>query len=152
TDRDFEELSKFVQAAQFDHLGVFSYSDEVTSASFNLDGKVDARTIYNRRRRLLAIQRKISRRRLRVLVGRTFPILVDGPSKETELLWEGRLPGQAAEIDGKTYINDFGGSPPEPGVFGRIRITESSDYDLVGTLDATAATRREQSPAFRVIS
>src|SRR5580698_4396795 len=55
TDADFEELCKFVQAAQFDRLGVFSYSDEDTSASFDLDAKVDARTIYNRKRHLMSL-------------------------------------------------------------------------------------------------
>ena len=50
-----------MKAAKFDRLGVFSYSDEDTSASFHLDGKVDARTIYNRKRQLMAMQRKISR-------------------------------------------------------------------------------------------
>ena len=99
-----------------------------------MDGKVDARTIYHRKRRLLALQRKISRARGREKVGQTFPILVEGPAKETELLWEGRLQGQAAEIDGKTYINDFEGPVPEPGTIGRIRVTESRDYDLIGTL------------------
>src|SRR5690606_18935537 len=61
TAADFEELCQFVQTAKFDRLGVFSYSDEDTSESFRLDGKVDARTIYNRKRRLLSIQKKISR-------------------------------------------------------------------------------------------
>ena len=54
TEADFEILCDFVKAAQFDRLGVFSYSDEDTSASFHLDAKVDARTIYNRKRKLMA--------------------------------------------------------------------------------------------------
>ena len=54
TEADFEELLQFVQAAQFDRLGVFTYSDEDTAASYHLDGKVDGRTIQNRKRRLMA--------------------------------------------------------------------------------------------------
>src|SRR6478609_3002235 len=69
TDSDFDELCQFVQAAQFDRLGVFSYSDEDTSKSFDLDAKVDARTIYNRKRHLMSLQRKISRAKNRTLVG-----------------------------------------------------------------------------------
>ena len=61
TEADFETLCQFVEAAQLDRLGVFSYSDEDTSKSYALDGKVDGRTISNRKRRLMAIQRKISR-------------------------------------------------------------------------------------------
>jgi ribosomal protein S12 methylthiotransferase len=60
TAEDFEELCQFVQAARFDNLGVFTYSDEDTSASYALDGKVDGRTIQNRKRRLMAIQRSPS--------------------------------------------------------------------------------------------
>ena len=69
TAQDFDELCQFVEAARFDRLGVFSYSDEDTSASYHLDGKVDGRTIYNRKRRLMALQRKIARARNRQLVG-----------------------------------------------------------------------------------
>src|SRR5262249_15106931 len=86
TETDFETLSQFVEAARFDRLGVFSYSDEDTSRSFHLDGKVAARTIYNRKRRLLAIQRKISKARNRRLRGDVIPVLVEGLSKETDLL------------------------------------------------------------------
>ena len=88
TEQDFETLCDFVKAAQFDRLGVFSYSDEDTSASFALDGKVDARTIYNRKRSLMALQRKISRARNRALVGREFPVLVEGPRPIPN--WSGR--------------------------------------------------------------
>ena len=69
TAEDFEELCQFVEAARFDNLGVFLYSDEDTSASFPLDGKVDGRTARNRQRRLMALQRKIARRSNRALVG-----------------------------------------------------------------------------------
>jgi ribosomal protein S12 methylthiotransferase len=134
TAADFETLCQFVQAAQFDRLGVFSYSDEDSSASFHLDGKVDGRTIYNRKRRLLGIQRKISKTRNKRLVGQEVSILVEGPSKETDLLWEGRMPTQAPEIDGVTLINDCEGAAPRTGEIRRLRITETHDYDVMGTL------------------
>ena len=134
TEQDFEELCGFVEAARFDRLGVFSYSDEETSHSYHLDGKVDARTIYNRKRKLMSLQRKISRARNKSLIGREFPVLVEGLSKETDLLWEGRLATQAPEIDGVCLINDFGGADPSPGELRKIRITEAHDYDLIGEL------------------
>jgi ribosomal protein S12 methylthiotransferase len=139
TDRDFEELCQFVEEAKFDRLGVFSYSDDDLSESYHLDGKVDARTIYNRKRKLMAIQRKISRRRNRELVGQRLPILITGPSAETDLLWEGRLQTQAHDIDGKTYIIDFADGVPNPGDFGEIRITRATDYDLFGKLESVEA-------------
>jgi ribosomal protein S12 methylthiotransferase len=134
TESDFEELCQFVRAARFDHLGVFSYSDEETSQSYRLDGKVDRRTIYNRKRRLMAFQRKISRERNGAFVGRELPVLIEGRCRETDLLWEGRLPSQAPEIDGVCYINDDGGHAPQPGQMRRLRVTQAHDYDLVGSL------------------
>ncbi|MEK7406001.1 MAG: 30S ribosomal protein S12 methylthiotransferase RimO [Acidobacteriota bacterium] len=141
TAKDFEELCEFVQAARFDHLGVFGYSDEDTSVSYDLDRKVDARAIYNRRRRLMAIQRKISRARTRALVGREPAIMVEGPSRETDLLFEGRLATQAPEIDGVCLINDVEGAAAAPGQIRRFRVTEAHDYDLVGTLLDMAPVR-----------
>jgi ribosomal protein S12 methylthiotransferase len=135
TERDFAELCEFVKAAEFDWLGVFSYSDEEGSPAFHLDKKVPARVIESRRRKLMQIQRQISKRKKRELVGRKLDVLALGSSEETELLWEGRAEIHAPEIDGKLFINDFG--PHEElveGEFYRCEITESHDYDLVGRI------------------
>lgn len=140
TDADFEELCQFVQEAKFDRLGVFSYSDEDISKSYELDAKVDARTIYNRKRKLMALQRKISRAGNQQLVGQEVPVLVDGPSTESELVWQARLATQAPDIDGVCYIADPGESaidgefPLTPGQFRMMRITKAHDYDLTGDL------------------
>ena len=136
TQSDFDELSGFLKAAQLDRVGVFKYSDEDTSRSFALDAKVDGRTIGNRQRSLMAVQRRISAAQNKRLVGREFTVMIEGPSAETDLLWEARLPTQAPEIDGVCYINDFGPTEvaPQPGQFRRYRVTEAKDYDLVGEL------------------
>jgi ribosomal protein S12 methylthiotransferase len=134
TEEDFETLCQFVEAAQFDRLGVFSYSDEDTSASFALDQKVDARTIYNRKRRLMSLQRKISNARNRKLVGREAQVLVEGPSADSELVWQARLSTQAPEIDGVCYISDPGEGPLRAGEFRTMRVTKAHDYDLTGEL------------------
>ena len=135
TEADFEQLCQFVQVAKFDWLGVFSYSDEEGAKAFDLGEKVPKRTIEARRRKLMRIQNKISRRAKAAWVGREIEILVEGPSEETELLWHGRTLDQAPEIDGVVLINDFG--PHEalvPGTFYRAEITESHDYDVVATI------------------
>ena len=152
TDSDFDELCQFVQAAQFENLGVFAYSDEDTSASYQLDEKVDGRTIQNRKRHLMAVQRKIARGRHRKLVGGEVSVLVEGVSSETDLLWEGRRPSQAPEIDGATLINDFEGAEPRQGEIRRLRITESHDYDVVGTLLAPTepAPRLASTPLINI--
>jgi ribosomal protein S12 methylthiotransferase len=132
TEADFAELCDFVKAAQFDWLGVFSYSDEDGSAAYHLGDKVPPREIERRRRKLMQIQRQISKKNKRKLVGRLFDALALGPSEETDLLWEGRTEMHAPEIDGKLFINDFGDHEElVPGTFYRCEITEAHDYDLV---------------------
>jgi ribosomal protein S12 methylthiotransferase len=145
TEQDFETLCQFVEAAQFDRLGVFSYSDEDSSKSFELDQKVDAKTIYNRKRHLMSIQKKISRKRNRALIGREFRVLVEGPSSDSELVWQARLSTQAPEIDGVCYISDPGEHPLNSGDMRTLRVTEAHDYDLTGELvDAPRATSQEK--------
>ncbi|HEX3745706.1 MAG TPA: 30S ribosomal protein S12 methylthiotransferase RimO [Bryobacteraceae bacterium] len=147
TAEDFEELCQFVEAAKFDNLGVFTYSDEDTSGSYALDRKVDGRTIQNRKRHLMAIQRKIARRRNRALVGREVPVLVEGRSQETDLLWSARMSTQAPEIDGVTLVNDFEGREPQAGEMRTLRITEAHDYDVVGTLLAPVEAPPQLAPS-----
>ncbi len=135
TEADFEELCAFIQAAKIDWLGVFSYSDEEGAGAFSLDEKVPKRTIEARRRKLMRLQQKISRKAREQWIGRELDILVEGEYEETELLWQGRTLDQAPEIDGKVLINDFG--PHEtlvPGTFYRAEITESHDYDVVARI------------------
>jgi len=150
TEENFEELCQFVQAAQFDRLGVFSYSDEETSQSYHLDSKVEKAAIHRRKRKLMALQRRISLSRNRQLIGREFPVLIEGRSKETELLWEARMATQAPEIDGVCLINDFGPGDARPGEMRCLRVTEAHDYDLVGEL--VDAPERLNTPAPQLAS
>jgi ribosomal protein S12 methylthiotransferase len=150
TDADFDTLCQFVEAAQLDRVGVFAYSDEDTSGSYALDGKVEGRTIANRKRRLMAIQKRISRAKNLAMVGREVPVLVEGLSPDTDLLWQARMSTQAPEIDGTVLINDFEGAEPTPGQMRLLRITEAHDYDLIGTLLAStepAAQIGAQAPS-----
>ena len=137
TEADFEELLAFVKAAKIDWLGVFSYSDEEGAEAFGAapETKVPKRTIEARRRKLMKLQQKISKRARSQWIGREIEVLVEGESDETELLWQGRGIDMAPEIDGKVLINDFG--PHEtlvPGTFYRAEITESHDYDVVARI------------------
>jgi ribosomal protein S12 methylthiotransferase len=155
TESDFDELCDFVRAARFDRVGVFGYSDEDTSASYHLDGKVDGRTIYNRKRRLLSIQKRISRAANKALIGRELPVLVEGRSAETDLLWECRMTSQAPEIDGVCYVNEFEGVEPASGQIRMLHVTEAHDYDLVGTLTGTVladAPAASHTPLFPILT
>jgi ribosomal protein S12 methylthiotransferase len=136
TEKDFGELCDFVRASEFDWMGVFSYSDEDTSKSFAFENKVDAKTIERRRNTLMAIQKKISARKLRARIGQRLQVMLEGPSKDTGLVWEARLEGMAPEIDGKVYITEFAGVAdaadlPAPGTLATIKVTAGKEYDLI---------------------
>lgn len=152
TDQDFDELCAFVETARFDRLGVFAYSDEETSASYHLGGKVDQKTIRARQRRLMRLQKKISRRMNQSLVGREFPVLIEGRSAESDLVWQARLATQAPEIDGVCYLEDFGEVEPKPGQFRRMRVTSAHDYDLKGDLTDEPRQESKRGEPFRILS
>src|SRR5215472_7624677 len=88
TDADFQELYDFVAAAKLDWMGVFEYSDVDNAESFALDGKVDAEMVAERRNQLMALQKKISRERLRGFKSLSETALLEGPSKDNPLVWE----------------------------------------------------------------
>jgi len=137
TAADFDELCEFVRAAEFDWLGVFEYSDVENAASRAIGGKVDAEAIVHRRHELMAIQQKISRKKLRARRGNIETAIVEGPSKDNPLVWEARLEGMAPEIDGKLFLTDIEPAPgiaARPGDVARVEIADSGDYDLIGRI------------------
>jgi len=135
TDKEFEELCEFVREAQFDWMGTFSYSDQEGADAFGLDKKLSPREIERRRKHLMGIQRQISKKKKKALVGQEFDLLLEGTSEETDLLMEGRTSMHAPEIDGKVFVNDFPEeTEPQPGKFYRCQITEAHDYDLVAKI------------------
>jgi len=135
TEKEFEELCDFVRDAQFDWMGTFGYSDQDGATAYSLEKKVPAREIERRRKRLMQIQRQISKKRKRALVGQDFDLLLEGTSEETDLLLEGRTAMHAPEIDGKVFVNDVPeGLEPQPGEFYRCEIVEAHDYDLVARI------------------
>ncbi|HET7891294.1 MAG TPA: 30S ribosomal protein S12 methylthiotransferase RimO [Candidatus Sulfotelmatobacter sp.] len=135
TEKEFEELCEFVRQAQFDWMGAFAYSDQDGADAYALDGKLSPREIERRRKHLMGIQRQISKKKKKALVGQEFDLLLEGESEETELLLEGRTSMHAPEIDGKVFVNDFPEEiEPQPGQFYRCQITETHDYDLVAKI------------------
>jgi ribosomal protein S12 methylthiotransferase len=137
TEADFEELLAFIKNVEFDRVGVFTYSDEEGTPAFELPNKVPARTAARRRTALMKEQARISRRKNRARVGETVRVLFEGESKESELLWQGRMETQAPDIDGCVLINDVPQDVlPESGDFVNVEITEAHEYDLIGRISA----------------
>jgi len=131
TEADFEELLAFVNAGEFDNVGVFTYSDEDGTAAFDLPGRVPPRIKESRRRRLMAAQKRVSARRNHARLGERMEVLVEGVHPETALLLRGRSSQQAPEIDGAVLIND---GTAAPGEFVTCEITDAHPYDLVGRI------------------
>jgi ribosomal protein S12 methylthiotransferase len=133
TEADFEELMGFVRAQRFTRLGVFTYYQEEGTPAAELPDQVDEEVKLDRQKRLMALQSEISLKMHKKLVGQVLPVMLDGKSKESELLLVGRLPSQAPDVDGQVYIS----SAPVGVRAGQIlpcRITQASAYDLVGEI------------------
>jgi len=135
TEGDYEELLGFIKSVEFDRVGVFTYSDEEGTPAFDLPDKIPSRTAARRRNSLMKAQAKISRRKNKERVGDVVPVLFEGESKESELLWQGRMETQAPDIDGCVLINDVpDGMLPAAGELVKVQITEAHEYDLVGRI------------------
>lgn len=131
TEEDFEALKKLVEEVQFDHLGCFEYSQEEGTVAGRMSDQIPEEVKAARCEEIMDLQKAISNEKLRSYVGKTVPVLVKGLSEESDLLFEGRTPWQAPEVDGIVYIND---GEAIPGTIQKLRITESHDYDLVGSI------------------
>jgi ribosomal protein S12 methylthiotransferase len=135
TEEDFEELIKFVQNCRFDNVGVFTYSDEEGTAAYDLPNKVDPKIANQRRSRLMKEQAKISKKLNKDKIGKIFPVMFEGISQESDLLFQGRFQGQTQDIDGYILINDMPEDlEPQMGWIYNVKITEAHEYDLVGEI------------------
>jgi len=133
-ETDFEELCSFVRDTEFDHVGVFTYSHEEGTRAFEFADDVPARTKKARRAELMRLQKHIVGRRYRARVGETVRVMIDGPSPESSLVLQGRLEGQAPEIDSIVYLDQSDSQATRPGDIVTARITGSREYDLVAAV------------------
>ena len=129
TEDDFKTLCDYVELEPFERVGVFKFSREEDTPSFELPDQVPQETIAERHHHLMSILQEKSRARMESYLGRRIEVLVDGPSEETDLLLASRHKGQAPEVDGTTYIND---GTARAGDIVEVEITETFDYDIVG--------------------
>ncbi len=131
TEDHFTELLAFIEEQKFDRVGCFQYSPEEGTGGFRMTDQIDEKTKMSRFKRLMALQKKISKQKMKAMVGKTIKVVVEGPSEESDLLLQGRYFGQAPEIDGVTLINS---GEATVGKFVDVKITQSTDYDLVGEI------------------
>lgn len=127
----FEELKLFVEETRFNHLGVFTYSDEEDTYACKLLPKIPKKIKEKRKREIMRIQKSISKEILKGYVGKVVDVLIEGKSDETEMLLKGRLSIQAPDIDGIVYINK---GIANAGIITPVLITKALYYDLVAEI------------------
>lgn len=131
TEESYQNVKAMLQELRLEHVGVFKYSLEEDTPSFRLAekiGQVPEETIQLRFNELMEIQQGISLENNQKMVGKRVKVLVEGLSRESDLLLQGRWYGQAQEIDGVVLINDGDASP---GDIVEVEISEALPYDLV---------------------
>jgi ribosomal protein S12 methylthiotransferase len=143
TDQDFDELVRFVEWAELDRVGVFTYSHEEDTAAFAMEDDVPDKIKRARTRKLHAVQRAITRKKTKALVGREVDVLVEGVSGESEFLLEGRWWGQAPEIDGKVFLAN---GTAERGEIRKAFVTSAAEHDLVADLADAEGVLPEPPP------
>ena len=131
TEAEFDELRAFVRDVEFDHVGVFTYSHEEGTSAHDLVDDVPAATKTKRRSALMSEQKRIVARAQKHRIGDQVRVMVDGPSPDHDLVWRGRLAGQAPEIDPVVYFTDANPETLQPGALLDAEIVGSREYDLV---------------------
>ena len=131
TETEFEDLLKFLEAAQLDRVGCFAYSPVDGAAANALSDPVPQEVREQRRARFMAAQEKISARRLQQKIGKTLAVLIDECGEKGAV---GRSSADAPEIDGLVHIRKAKGL--NAGEFVQVRITRSDTHDLYGEIAA----------------
>jgi ribosomal protein S12 methylthiotransferase len=125
TEEHFEELCRYVEEEPFDNLVVFNYEREPETPGYDMTPRVHVNTRRSRRARLLGLQQRLSRERLRRRIGERLTVMVDGPSGRGQ--YAARSAGSAFEVDGGVVVE---GEHLQPGSLVPVRVTGSAAYDL----------------------
>lgn len=131
TEDDVRQLEQFLREACLDHVGVFAYANETGSPSEDFSHQCSDSEKNDRLDFILGVQAAVSANNLKKYVGRVEPVLVEGVSRESDLLLEGRTRFQAPDIDGCIYITDGNANP---GDIVQVCVNEAQTYDLVGEI------------------
>lgn len=131
TDAHFEHLYDFVKKMRFDKMGVFEYSREQNTISYDMKDQIPAKIKKERFDTLMKLQQKISKEINEAFIGKTLPCMIE--SINSEGLVVARSQRDAVEIDGLVYIDTK--KPVVPGDIENVLIKSADEYDLYGILD-----------------
>ena len=128
TDEHFKHMLRFLCDMQFDHVGIFTYSDEEGTTAFDYPDRVPEKVKLERKNILMESQKNIALRKNQEKVGHIESVLVEGFDAQENYIMTGRLASQAPDIDGQVILEKC---EAEPGEIISVRITAAADYDLV---------------------
>ena len=143
TEEDFQQLLDFIEEAQFDHLGAFTFWREEGTPSYDLPEQVSDDIKKDRYHRLMTLQKKIQKAKLKKRLGSVLPVMIDGFSEKTKqgFVYQGRHAGQAPEIDGVTYV--VSDNEVQIGQILHVEVGKIiGDYDLLGAEVAQLVEQR----------
>lgn len=138
TDEEFKALLDFLDEVKFDNVGMFTYSPEKGTPAADMPNQVPEKLKQKRYREAMLRQQKISTAGNRRLVGKTLDVLVDGSGTIEDgkgrvlPIYVGRTYRQAPEVDGMVFVRPPKGGTLEQGAVVKVKITESTEYDLWG--------------------
>ncbi len=131
TEEEFSSLYNFIEKVKFDRLGVFTYSQEEGTPAAKMENQVDEDVKGERQNSIMELQKHISATKFNDFVGNVYTVIVDGKLEE-ENVYVGRTYMDCIEVDGLVFFEcDF---DIITGSFIKIKITSSSDYDLIGEI------------------
>ncbi|MCP2605112.1 TRAM domain-containing protein, partial [Candidatus Aminicenantes bacterium AH-873-B07] len=131
-ENEFRDLKQFCKIAQFDRLGVFSYSREEGTEAFSLGDPVPSRIKEKRKKEIMELQAAISYKKNKAMIGRRVEVLVEGKLKENQEFLIGRLKSQAPEVDGVVFVENNKNYNFNSII--NIEICDAYTYDLKGRI------------------
>lgn len=132
TEKDFEELMSFMTEMRFDKVGVFKYSLEEGTPAADMPQQVEEKIKNERYHKAMQLQQDISYDINKSKIGRRLEVLIEGENMKKNGHYVGRSQGDAPEVDGLVYIK--AGKKIEIGELYPVKVTEVSEYDLMGVL------------------
>ena len=131
TEEDHEELKEFVDAMEFDRLGVFTYSPEEDTPAAEMPDQIPEEVKEERRDELMELQQEISYDRGQDRIGQELLVMIEGKVAD-ESAYIGRTYGDAPKVDGYIFVQT--GELLMTGDFAKVRVTGALEYDLIGVL------------------
>ena len=127
-EKHFKYLVDFIKEMEFDKLGCFPYSREKGTPAYDFENQIPEEIKEERRNIVMEIQREISKKKLKEMVGKKIEVLIEN---KQDKYYKGRTEYDAPEIDGIVYIK---GKNLKTGKFYKVRIKKAYEYDLYGEI------------------